>query len=183
MKRLLIGTFVLGGFAAASNAANLNLDYIITPAGALWSYDLTLSVDTSGSAWAPGQGWTWITFGDVAGPGTSPLSDFVLTSSLPVGPWTALSFSSGGHNGPTWLIGTTGITYWVPAAANETISWTGTSSFHATPGSLFFSELLVQGGASVDNFKEMREVVPEPASMLALASLLPMILRKRRAQK
>lgn len=183
MKRLLMGTFLLGGFAAASNAANLNLDYSIAPVGSLWSYNLTLSVDTSGSAWAPGQGWTWITFGDVAEQGTSPLRDFVLTSGLPVGPFTVLGFASGGHNGPTWLVGANGWTYWVPATANETLSWTGTSSFHATPGSLFFSELFVVGGASVDTFKEMRQVVPEPVSMLALASLVPMILRKRRLQK
>ena len=39
MKRLLIGTFLLGGFAAASNAANLNLDYSIAPTGSLWSYN------------------------------------------------------------------------------------------------------------------------------------------------
>jgi hypothetical protein len=182
MKRLTAATLALGGLVAVSNAASLNLHYSLAPSGSLWDYTMTLSVDESVTGWSSGMGWTWITFGDVAGPGTSPLADFVLTSAPPP-VWDSLSFSSGGHNGPTWLINAGNVTYWVPTAATDTLTWTGTSSFHATPGSLFFSELLVTGGATRDDFKEMLEVVPEPASAIALLGLLPIAMRRRRARK
>ncbi|HVT12715.1 MAG TPA: PEP-CTERM sorting domain-containing protein [Fimbriimonadaceae bacterium] len=181
----MLCAIAIGGLAVASNAASLNLNYTITPDGSLWQYDMTLSVDTSVSAWAPGMGWSWLTFGDVPNNGTSPLSDFVVTSSFPVGPWGSLSFSSGGHNGPTFLLDpSNNIAYWTPTSASDTLSWSGTSSFQATPGSLQFSELLVTGGATSDNFKDMiQNPVPEPASLLVLGGLIPVFLRKRRARK
>lgn len=180
MKRLLTVSIFLGGLAVVSTAANLNLDYSLTPSGPDFEYTMTLSVDETTSAWSSGMGWSWITFGDVS-TGSSPLADFTLTSAPP-GPWDQLDFSSGGHNGPTWLFGGGNIVNWVPTSASETLVWTGTSSFEATPGSLFFSELIVAGGASQDIFKEMTPV-PEPASLLVLGLLAPMVMRKRKARK
>ena len=184
MRRFLLCACAVGGLGAVSGAASLNLSYSLAPSGGLWVYDLTLSVDTSSSGWSAGMGWTWVTFGDVPNNGTSPLSDFAVTSGFPVGPWGSLSFSYGGHNRPTFLFDSANsITYWVPTSASDTVTWSGTSAFHATPGSLQFSELLTQGGATRDEFKDMLEVVPEPASMLILGGLIPMVLRKRRARK
>lgn len=184
MRRLLVCALALAALAGSSSAASLNLTYSIAPAGSLWAYNMTLSVDTSVSSWAPGMGWSWITFGDVPNNGTSPLADFSLTSAPPA-PYASLSFSSGGHNGPSWIFdGASNIAYWTPTSAADTISWSGTSSFHATPGSLQFSELLTQSGATNDNFKNMiQSAVPEPASLLVLGGLVPIFLRKRRARK
>lgn len=179
MKRIILSASVLAGLAALSSAASLALCYTATPNGNLYDYTMTLSVDTSQSAWSAGMGWTWITFGDVNS-GTSTLADFTLTSAPP-SPFNQLSFSSGGHNGPTWLFDANGIVYWTPTSANDTLTWTGTSANPGAPDTLQFSELMVTGGASADNFKDMEVCpVPEPASLLVLGGLLPIVLRRRR---
>ena len=184
MNRLLIGTAVLCASFGVAGAASLNLTYSIAPQGSVFLYNMTLSVDQSTSAWSPGMGWGWITFGDVPNNGTSPLADFTLTSSLPMGPFASLSSSSGGHDGPSWIFDAGfNVTSWVPASATDTLSWSGTSAFNATPGSLQFSELIPSGGATADNFKNMIQAAPEPASFLALGGLIPVFLRKRRARK
>ena len=178
MHRLSMCALAFGGMAVASGAASLNMDYSMAPDASLWLYTMTLSVDTSSSAWSPGMGWTLVVFGDEQS-ASSPLSDFTVTSGFPVGPWDSLASSSGFHNGPT--LGFSGgiLTYWVPTSQSDTITWQGTSAFDATPGSLLFSELIVEGGATQDSFKTMTPV-PEPASLLVLGGLIPVVIRRRR---
>jgi hypothetical protein len=172
--------FALTGVIAigAANAASLKLSYTKTVVGALYQYDMTLSVDTSASAWTPGMGWGWLIFGDVANNTTSPLAGFQMITTFPVGPWTSLSSSSGGHNGPTFApVGN----QWIPTAASDTLFWSGTHSFNAPDNTLTFSTLSVGGGATAPSFKIMTtNPVPEPISMISLASGAAMLLRRRR---
>jgi len=182
MNRLLVSALAVAALATVSGAASLDLSYSLAPSGSLWLYDMTLSVDTTSSGWSSGMGWSWIVFGDVPNNETSPLADFAVTSGFPIGPWGQLASSSGGHDGPTLLFdGGGNVVYWVPTSGSDTVSWQGTSAFEATPGSLQFSELDNEGGASLDNFKTMTQV-PEPASLLVLGGLVPFILRRRRAR-
>jgi len=179
--KLLISALALGALAVATNAASLNLFYTCTPDGGMFDYNMTLAVDESSSSWSPGMGWTWTTFGDVPN-ATSPLSDFNLTSAPP-SPYGSLASSSGGHNGPTWLFdASNNVVYWVPATATDTLTWSGTSAFDGrTQGSLQFSELLIEGGATQDNYKDMIvQSAPEPASLLTLGVFVPLVLRRRK---
>ncbi len=180
MRRCLIACLVLGSTASLASAASLNLSYVKTTlGGGVFQYAMTLSVDQSSSPWVAGMGWDWLIFGDVAGPGTSPISDFTLTSGLPVGPWNELASSGGAHNGPTFAPVTTA--YWIPGTASDTLSWVGTSSYDAPDNSMTFSELFITGDASADNFKIMTvNAVPEPCSLIALGGSALLLLRRRR---
>ncbi|MFI5387192.1 MAG: hypothetical protein ACHQ50_13865 [Fimbriimonadales bacterium] len=174
----MLGLVLVSGATSIANAASLNIFYSKAPAGSLWQYTMTLAVDTSSSSWSAGMGWDWLIIGDVPS-GTSPISDFAVTSGFPVGPWTGLTSSGGGHNGPTFAP-VTGA-FWVPSSASDTLTWTGTSAFNASPGDLTFSELILEGGATGDNWKPM-VAVPEPASLVILGVLMPIAMRRRRAR-
>lgn len=176
MKKLLFALPVLFVSGVAS-AADLKLSYVKTDiGGGLFSYDFTLGVDISASAFVPGSGWGWLIFGDAAFPGPSLMSDFTMTSSFPVGPWTSLSSSSGGHNGPTFAnVGDT----WNPIADTDTLTWSGTSAWDAPDGELLFSTLITEGGATASNFK-IAQPVPEPTSMIALGAGALALLRRRK---
>jgi hypothetical protein len=179
-RTLLVSAVACLSFGAAQGAS-LNLSYIKSSlGGGMWQYDMTLSVDTSTTGWSPGMGWAWLTFGDSPVSGGSPFNDFVMTSSFPVGPWFGLTFSSGGHNGPTF---NSPVVPWVPTASTDTLNWVGKSATNAPTGSLKFSTLIPSGGATAADFKTMTEIVPEPASFLVLGGLVPLFLRKRKARK
>ena len=178
---LAVGTTLV--LAGSTFAANLEMSYSETSlGGGLFSYDITMGVDTSQSAWQSGMGWSWIIFGDAPFGSTSPFADFTLTSAAPA-PFAYMEYSTGGNNGPTWLSDSNGNeVYWTPTTAADTVSWTGTSSYDAaTKGPLYFSDLDQIGGASADNFVEMTPTsAPEPSSIIALAGLgLALVLRKR----
>lgn len=164
---------VLGVGAQHASASPMRLDYSVTPAGGgLYNYDFTLTLDNNDNSWAAGQGFGWLIFGDAAFPGPSPLADFTMTSSFPVGPWTYLSGSSGGHNGPTFGFV---LDNWVPTGVGDQLTWSGTSSANLGQGELLFSFLVGTNGTVRPNFQEANllqpSAIPEPASLAVFGFL------------
>jgi MYXO-CTERM domain-containing protein len=158
-------------------ATPLTLNYTVTPqGGGLYDYDFTLTLDNHDGSFAAGQGWSWITFGDVFS-GPTNLSNFVFDAGdFPIGSFTQGDFSSGGHNGPTLLIGSSGITYWTPTTVGSFLQWSGTSTANLGQGALAFSTLITTGGASAANFEIARlgpvtSSVPEAGSVGAMLAL------------
>lgn len=168
--------------AGSAQATPLRLDYIVNPSGGGYAYQFRLTLDNHDNTWASGQGWGWIVFGDVAWPGPSPLQNFVADpASFPAGPFTGVTSTSGGHNGPTLapvsVVG--GFVYWTPAGAGAYLEWAGTATTLVEQGSLFWSSLLYSGGAKPANFELARRVtsftgghaVPEGGDALILLGL------------
>jgi len=166
---------LLGIFCATSGATPLFLSYSITPdGGGEYTYDFTLTLDNNDGTWAAGQNFNWIIFGD--GPSTPGLTNFVGDpASLPIGPFTGYTSTSGGHNGPT-LLDTPDVTGggWIPTAIGQTLTWDGTSDADLTQGELFWSNIEGSGlQASFVTATETFSDAPEPASFgLSLAALL-----------
>jgi hypothetical protein len=144
----------IGVLLAAAGAAiaqpQIDMKYTVNDAGGgMFSYTFSLAPN---AGWAPGMAWRWLIFGDEPctqcvppGTGVSPLTNFAMTSPFPVGPWTGLSSSGGGHNGPTF----SGVLdYWTPASAGETLTWSGTSTANLQQGQMRWSTLAgTLGGA------------------------------------
>jgi PEP-CTERM motif len=157
-------------FGSSAQAGPLRLDYAVTDlGGGVYDYDFQLTLDDNDSSWASGQGWGWLIFGD-SPTAPSPLTGFVIdAATLPVGPWTGLSSSSGGHNGPTF---SSVLAYWIPTAVGQSLTWSGTSTADLAQGSLLFTTIRVTGGASSETFKVANRlapaVVPEPSTFLLL---------------
>ncbi len=171
--KMRLGIAALLAMTAGAAAQNpLKLDYCTTPGGAGTIYKFTLTLDNHDNSWVPGQGFGWIIFGDIAGtqppdpPAVSPLNDWAADPSYwPAGPFTEMTNSGGGHNGPTlgpivivevdpnhpdpqdplhyiyhWIT-------WAPTAIGQSITWGGTSATLVPDGQLLWSNLLTAGGA------------------------------------
>jgi len=146
IKALCAGLLAL---PLAASAQSVDLSYEVTDlGGGLFQYDFELTTD---AGWAPGMGWRWFIFGDCAGCPT-PLTGFVGDpASLPIGPWTGYSSSSGGHNGPTL---SPVLEYWTPLDGEEFLVWSGTSTADLPQGDLLFSTIAgTIGGAVAADFK------------------------------
>lgn len=166
--------------AVSVTASPLRLDYSITDlGGSLYDYDFILSVDDHDGSFQVGQGWNWITFGDVlAAP--SNLTNFVFDASdFPVGPFLSGSSSSGGHNGPTLLeFDFSSAGGWHPTAVGDSLAWSGTSDAYLGQGELKFSTLNFSGpGTTYADFETANLVhaqgpaVPEEVSVLPLLGI------------
>lgn len=149
MVRYCLLGLALALVAGSLSAVPIKLEYTVTGSGP-YTYNFTMTLDNNDSTWTAGsnQGWTWLIFGDANGT-ASPLTAWTLTSVVPQ-PWTGMSSSGGGHNGPTFSP-VTGV-YWVPTALNETRTWSGTSTANLTQGQMLWSTLIVQNGAVAANF-------------------------------
>jgi hypothetical protein len=168
------------GASTAAQATPLRLEYAVTPiGGGLFNYEFDLILDNNDGTWVAGQGWSWLVFGDTW-LASSPLSDFVPDpSDFPVGPWTFLHSTSGGHNGPTF--GLVGV-YWVPLAIGETLNWSGTSAANLAQGDLLFSTLQNLQGGVLANL-EVAHLVPEPSTALLVGlGLAGMAAGRRRGR-
>jgi MYXO-CTERM domain-containing protein len=176
---LALAALSLAVSASIAQATPLTLDYSVTPDGSLFNYSFTLKLDNNDSSWASGQNFNWIVFGDVPS-ATSPLSDFTLTSAAPA-PFTYLDSTSGGHNGPTFIISTpsepAGTSGWFPTAIGNTLSWTGTSASDLGQGDLQWSNLIASGDGDLANFVTATEVaaIPEPSTWALLLGGLGML--------
>ena len=149
--KLSIGIAAAAALAVSSQATAQSLDLcyaVVDIGGGLFEYSFVCEID---AGWAPGMGWRWYIFGDQeAAP--SPLTNVVMTSSFPVGPWIRLQGSGGGHNGPTF--GPV-LDYWIPASGSEILEWSCTSPDLLGPGEMLFSTLAgTLGGAVAPTFKE-----------------------------
>ena len=134
--------------------------------GGLYDYEFSLVLDNHDSTWAPGQGWSWITFGD-AKSSSSPLKNFVGDpGDLPIGPFGEYNWSYGYHNGPTLIVDSgSSVVYWVPTTVGESLNWSGTSTAFVGPGNMLYSTLMETGGAALADFKPA-EYVPAPGAIL-----------------
>ena len=171
MMRTLSSVFavlVALSLAATTYADPLDLYYTKSAVSGHFQYDFKLVVTNTDSSYAPGQGWNWITFGDVSG-STSTLPDFSLISQTFPNPNMQFTFSSGGHNGPTFLdvvnLSTNG---WIPLGIGDFVQWSGNSAFDVPDGNLLFSTLIPVNGATPADFKPAipLSAVPEPSVAL-----------------
>ena len=185
---LLAGVVALGALTATSaSAQSLELDYSVTPtAGNLFHYYFTLRLANQDNSWAPGQQWDWIIFGDVGFPGPSPITDFFNFASSD--PQASLSFSSGGHNGPTIAYGPSSVVLpgWEPSAIGATLTWSGDSMTRLGAGQLLFSTLVTGNGAVGSDFQVANLVsgaVPEPATWAMMIGGIGMVGGAMRRRK
>jgi hypothetical protein len=185
---LLAGVVALGALTTTSaSAQSLELDYSVTPkAGNLFHYDFTLRLANQDNSWAPGQQWDWITFGDADFPGPSPISDFFNFASSD--PQASLTFSGGGHNGPTIAYGPNSVVLpgWEPSAIGATLMWSGDSVTRLGAGQLLFSTLVTGNGAVRSDFQVANLVsgaVPEPATWAMMIGGIGMVGGAMRRRK
>ncbi len=169
-------------FSASTLASPISLSYATTPTvGGKYHYDFTLTLDNKDKTWSQGQGWGWFIFGDAAGK-QSPIADFVMDAGeFPVGPWTSLTMSGGGHNGPTF---NSVMSQWTPKAVGESLQWAGSSKTDLMQGELLFTSLFSNARVqtSFEVAQRVNTRVPEPASIVLLAiGLAGLCFMRRRA--
>lgn len=147
MRVGLLAAIVLGASSLA--AVPLTMKYQVKDlGGGQFQYDFMLEVDNNDNSYVVGQGWRWLIFGDSAT--SSPLTGWAISAGqLPVGPWTGMSSSGGGHNGPTF---SNVLDYWVPTGVGDCLHWRGTSTANLAQGQLLWSTLAgtLNGGVAAN---------------------------------
>lgn len=157
--RLLLLSAVLFG-AGSLSAVPLTMTYRVTDlGGGSYQYDFRVVCDNNDNTYASGQGWGWLIFGD-SSTSPAPLTNWQISSGqLPVGPWTGMSSSSGGHNGPTFSYV---LDAWIPTGIGDSIQWTGTSTANLAQGQLLWSTIAGNvGSPSTANFTVATRLDPD----------------------
>ncbi len=146
--------------ASWGEATPLRLDYSKSwSANGIVYYTFTLTLENADESWAPGQGWSWLIFGDSPNLGESAFSDFTLDGTLlGVGPWNEVNMSAGAHNGPT--LGPVS-NFWVPTNIGDFLTWHGFSSSNVPDGAMFFSTFFTQGDAVAADFVLANNLFPD----------------------
>ncbi len=177
----LIGAMLVAALNYAQ-ATPLRMDYQITDlGGATYRYEFKLTLDNHDGTWAVGNEWDWIIFGDnnFAGAfnGFDPDGNGGVGSDWTTlgfaAPISGITFSAGGHNGPTLAIGASGVSLpgWQPTAVGEFLAWSGTSHILIPDGDLYWSSIVTGGNARTVEFELANEIstgVPEPSSLALL---------------
>ncbi|MEX2219842.1 MAG: hypothetical protein WD749_13910 [Phycisphaerales bacterium] len=150
MKLAISAAALFAAVGAAEAATPLRLEYRIEAMGAgVYKYHFQLILDNNNGGWVSGNGWDWFIFGD--GRRVSPMANIQMDpSQFPIGPWTSLTSSGGGHNGPTFNPVTNA--FWIPNAVGDSLSWNCTSTEYLDQGRILFSTLQHVGGAQAANF-------------------------------
>lgn len=162
------------GTASIASAQGLEMSFSQTDlGGGLTEYSFSVTPD---AGWAPGMGWRWFIFGDEpgvggGGTGVSPIADFTMDpAQFPIGPWTSLSSSGGGHNGPTFA---SVLDYWIPATGTETLRWVGQSTGCVGPNEMLFSTLAgTVGGATAANWDVATLIGPGTCGVICPTSAI-----------
>lgn len=195
-------TILALGITSPTYATPLRLDYTVEDiGGGLLDYDFRLVVDNNDGSYVSGQVWNWIIFGDIPNNTPSPLTNWVgdLSNSSPF--VTGFTDTVGGHNGLT-ILGTGDeftnrvLALWEPNGVGDFLQWSGTSTANLLQGDLLFSTLQVKSSElppdfgvranfEVANRVNSFETVPEPATILGLATVLGfgVLLKRRNAKK
>lgn len=152
----LIPLFLLA--SSVSQATPLRLDYTKDYHGnGLTYYNFTLTLMNQDDSWTPGQGFSWIIFGDAPSLGDGAFANFAFISSS--GHWDQVTMPNGPYNGV--LLGPPTQT-WTPGQVGDFISWRGSSTTDALDGSIFFSALNSKG-SDIHN-APARDVSPDKQS-------------------
>lgn len=172
-----LAAVVLSASASVLSAHPLVMNYDVQEIrGGMYHYDIALTLDNLDSSWVPGMGFGWLIWGD-ASLSASPFADFVMDGGVfPVGPWTGMTFSGGGHNGPTMDFV---LDSWVPTSVGETLNWGGTRASYLGQGEFLWSSIFTTGGAPTIEF-EVAKMAPEPATIAVLEICVAALLRRRK---
>jgi hypothetical protein len=176
MKRVALALLAALAMVQSAVATPLTMTYTVSGQGT-YAYDFLLTLDNHDGSWNAGEGFNWITFGDVVmlnnvqGAFTSGFAfDMAKFHAAPL----SATNSVGYHNGPTLLDLNNIMQGWTPNAVGASISWSGTSSTYLGQGQLVWSNLIGQGSNRADfEVANMAAAqVPEPTSIALLAIAL-----------
>lgn len=140
-----------------------------------FDYEFDLILDNADNSWSPGQEFDWFVFGDVPMGQSSPLTDWIFDPSRSDPNLQALTFSTGGHNGPTVGYGATvQFPGYVPTAIGDTLEWAGTATSLADE--IAWSNLRLSPGATRANFEAASLAAPKSPAIAEPSSVFSILL-------
>lgn len=183
---LLVGTAIAGVALAERGQAQspFRLEYTVEELGTgRFDYEFDLILDNADASWSPGQEFDWFVFGDVPSGQSSPLTDWTFDPARSDPSLQTLTFSQGGHNGPTVGYGASAqLPGYAPMAIGDTLEWAGTATSRAE--AIAWSNLSFSPGATRANFEAARQVeaestsIPERSSAIAILGVGVVIAAK-----